>query len=162
MNQSDPELRAMALIADAIQDLEPAARVRVLAWARGRFTDKEAAKETPEPQSPSANLGLSDFPTLFDAADPGTEVDRALTGAYWLQVLQEGGDFDSQNVNTLLKNMGHGISNITKSLSRAEAMRPALVRQVHKAGKLKQSRKKFRLTVEGIRHVEGLIDHARS
>jgi hypothetical protein len=159
VNERDPELAAMETVAEALQVLEPTSQARVLAWARSRFGGGGSTPETIRPESTSA---FPDFPALFDAASPTTDADRALTAAYWVQFVQNGGDFDAQVVNSMLKNMGHGISNITKALSRAQAARPALVLQVHKSGRLQQARKKYRLTTEGIRHVESLMGHSEA
>src|SRR5438093_685050 len=70
------------------------------------------------------------FVDLFDAATPKTDPERALIGAYWFQVVGGASDFQSQQVNEALKDVGHGVGNITDALSKLQRRKPALVRQV--------------------------------
>jgi hypothetical protein len=53
--------------------------------------------------------------------------------------------------------MGHGLTNVTKTLSDLANRSPSLVRQVQKIGKAKQGRKRYRLTLEGERRVQRLL-----
>lgn len=156
--KQDSELEAMRLIHETLEGLaDEDARRRVLHWAAGRYgTDirNSAPGTTPESQT---GRGFSDFPSLFDAARPRTGEERALVAAYWFQTAQGHADLDSQSVNTALKNMGHGDTNITSSFSRLQRRRPALILQVQKSGRARQARKKYRLTAAGSREVEGML-----
>jgi hypothetical protein len=88
---------------------------------------------------------------------PKTEAERALAGAYWFQVIQGQADFQGQQVNNELKNVGHGVSNITVALGKLQNQKPALVRQVAKSGRSRQARKKYKLTTAGISAAKAMI-----
>ena len=103
---SDPEIEAMGQVAAAIDNLADDARGRVLRWAVDRY-GAQVAMATPVRTSVGAldgsrttnrhvtlrprRVGASfeHFVDLFDAVDPKTDVDKALTGAYWLQVMSQ-------------------------------------------------------------------------
>ena len=96
------------------------------------------------------------FVDLFDAATPKTDPERALIGAYWFQVVGGASDFQSQQVNEALKDVGHGVGNITDALSKLQRRKPALVRQVAKSGRTRQARKRYKITSAGIGAVHGM------
>ena len=173
---SDPEIEAMAQVAAALDKLADDARARVLRWAADRYgaptvtaipaaisngvpawqledmqprvTEVHDApvRETPE-------QAFDHFVDLFDAVDPKSDVDKALTGAYWLQVISKQDSWQSLRVNNLLKDMGHGVTNVTSALRTAQERKPALVRQVHKSGRSQQSWKTYKLTTSGVSHI---------
>ena len=170
---SDPEIEAMSQVVAALDLLGPddGARVRVLRWAADRYGVLIAE---PAPAKPS--YGLLDEPVqdrpsrapdvreaveptyehfvdLFDAVDPKSDVDKALTAAYWLQVVSKQPSWQSLRVNNLLKDMGHGVGNVTSALRSAQERKPALVRQVHKSGRAPQSWKTYKLTTSGVAYV---------
>lgn len=159
----DTELDAMRSIHETLGGLlDDETRARVLQWAAKRHgiaVHSGSAVEAPGQSStaPQTNRNFSDFPSLFDAARPRSGEDRALVAGYWFQIAQGQGDLDSQSLNTTLKNMGHGDSNITASLTRLQRRRPTLVLQVRKSGRSRQARKKYRLTDAGVRAVERMI-----
>lgn len=158
-----PEARAIAMIDNELGALDDDTRRRVVAWAVSKYglppTVPGASLALPTQGEPSAE-GQPEFATfvdLLDAADPKTEADRTLVGAYWVQVVKQQATFTAQRVNDELKNTGHKVSNITRVLDRLQRAKPALVRQVRKSGKSRQARKTYKLTEAGIRHVESLI-----
>ena len=51
-------------------------------------------------------------------------------GAYWVQVCQGNQGFDGQSVNKELKNLGHGLGNITMALNPPIAQKPRTVLQL--------------------------------
>jgi hypothetical protein len=156
------EIEAMKSVANAIKDLDDAARGRVLSWLTGRY-NVEAADATPPDSErtafPSKKKQSSemDLPTTFAAARPESDTDRALVGAYWFQVIKGQADIDSQDVNSELKQLGHGVGNITRAFDHLMAAKPQLVIQTRKAGKAKQARKKYRVTEAGIARVNQLM-----
>jgi hypothetical protein len=97
------------------------------------------------------------FADLFNAANPKTEKDKAAVAAYYAQVCEEAGSFQSQSLNDLLKNLGHGIGNITEALNQLKNERPALILQLKKSGSSRQARKTYKLTLEGIKRVESMV-----
>jgi len=95
---------------------------------------------------------------LYEAANPRTEPQKVLVAGYWFQKLRGQSDVDGQQINTELKQLGHGVTNITRTLGSLINKKPQLVIQTHKSGKTKQARKKYRLTAEGIRAVEQMLN----
>jgi hypothetical protein len=159
--KQDPEIDAMSAVATALEGLDDEARARVLGWATQRFevnVSEHARSVLPEPSngSPSAAStghredGISEFVDLFDLAGPRTDAERALIGGYWFQVMGGATDFQSQQVNEVLKDVGHGVGNITDALSKLQRRKPALVRQVAKSGRTRQARKKYKITAAGV------------
>lgn len=98
-----------------------------------------------------------DVASLYTDASPRTEPERALVVGYWFQVHQGMKDFDSQRVNAELKNMGHGVGNITEAFSRLIERKPQYVIQTRKSGTARQARKLYRVTNEGIKRVQAMI-----
>ncbi|MEU8788697.1 hypothetical protein [Streptomyces sp. NPDC048643] len=165
----DVEILAMGSVVAALNGLEDdATRARVLRWAAERYgisvptlnsstsvsseaTNDDSRTRTKAPAVPTDPV-FDDFVDLFDAVDPKTELDKVLTGAYWLQAVNAQPSWQSMKVNNLLKDTGHGIQNITQSLTKAQRKSPALVRQMAK-GKAAQSWKTYKLTTSGVAYV---------
>jgi hypothetical protein len=158
----DLEILAMTGITRALDEIDDDAKRRVLMWASQRY-NLSLPTQGQRPLADGSNGGSATrsyegFVDLFDAAGPRTEAEKALVGGYWFQVVGESSDFQSQQVNDSLKDVGHGIGNITDALAKLQERKPALVRQVAKAGKSRQARKKYKLTSAGIRLVVKMID----
>ena len=168
----DLEIEAMGQVVTALDKLgTDDARARVLRWAADRYgvpfamsaparsetrmldghaEDKSSrAADTREVTEPVYEA----FVDLFDAVDPKSDVDKALTAAYWLQVVTKQPSWQSLRVNNLLKDLGHGVANVTSALRTAQERKPALVRQVHKSGRSQQSWKTYKLTTTGVAHI---------
>ena len=160
----DPEIQAMSDIAKALEGLDQEAARRVLKWAIERFQLRAMGMAGPgggtgtTGASPLPSRAFTDFPELFDAANPQTGLDKVLVAAYWFQVSQGQEDWDSQTVNTTLKQLGHPSSNITRDLDALIKRTPRLVLQVRKEGTSKQARKRYKLTREGIRAAEAMLN----
>lgn len=161
----DTELSAMKALVDALDQLhEEGVRERVLRWAVDRYglklmTGKGTSAE------PTSNLEETSYPdvaSLFDAADPQTDPDKALVVGYWFQECQGQQDLDAQTINTALKNLGHGSANITEVLGRLAERKPAAVRQTQKRGTTRQARKKYRLTTAGVQAVGRMLSEDRA
>jgi len=97
---------------------------------------------------------------LFDNVNPKFEMEKALTAAYWFQEVWNHGSWQAQSLNNILKDVGHGIGNITDALDRAQRCKPALVRQMAKAGRSRQARKTYKLTTAGLQFIGGRIGAA--
>jgi hypothetical protein len=154
------ELAAMKKISDALEPLSDAARVRALQWAVSRFQGSralavldQAASLTAIASNGGTDRGYSTFAELFDAADPITEKEKALVAAYWMQICENEPSFPAQQLNDLLKDLGHRIGNITEALTGLKNERPALVLQLKKSGSSRQARKIYKLTQEGTKRV---------
>lgn len=160
------ELEAMKVVGDVLQQLNYKGRERVLQWVISRFLPSGNTNNVIGIVKPAANSGtafadatenaeFSDLPTLFDAASPKTGVDKALVVGYWIQECQGSTDFVSQQINTELKHLGHGVGNITDAFNALIAQK--LVMQIRKSGVTKQARKKYKLTREGVKRVQQML-----
>ncbi len=154
----DPEIKAMGDIAEALSELEPEVIRRVLKWANEKYQLRPTAGTLQGQSIGPVSRVFNEFSDLFDAASPSTGLERILVCAYWFQIVQGQADFDSQSLNTELKNFGHPSANITRDMDSLINRSPKLVLQTRKEGNSKQARKKFKLTREGIREVERLLE----
>lgn len=171
MVKNDPEVEAMQAVVAALEDLQEDQRARVLDWSAkrygvslagaGRRASARGAAQTGngDPGNDDEDAEFEDFSDLLTAAqNPADEADRALVGGYWHQVVRNGQSFTSQQVNTVLKDAGYGIGNITRAIDALKARRPQEVRQLAKKGTSRQARKTYKLTGEGIASVRRMID----
>ena len=154
----DPEIFAMSELAKCLEPLDESARSRVISWAMKRFSidgnkqvdsDREnypddsrrvSATETPNTDGKEQ---YEDFVDLYNEIAPEMGTDKVLISAYWFQEILGNPSFTSQEVHTELKKMNKGVTNITSTFSSLENQKPALVRQLNKAGKSKQARKTY-------------------
>ena len=166
MTDLSPELKAMAQIEAALQDLADDVRARVMQWASSRFraSAKPSGGSIAEAEAQAGTTDLGEYRTLaefYDAAAPSTDADRALVAAHWLQRQGEATDVEAQKVHSELKHLGHRVSNITQAFEALKSRKPALIMQVRKEGTTRQARKKYRITVEGKRAVERMLASAK-
>jgi hypothetical protein len=170
MNE-DVELKAMSIITEALSGLEADVVARVLTWAASRFglqlgdqrvRRQERNEDTSKSGPPLSSASFERVIELFDATDPETESEKALVVGYWFQVLQGSSDLTSFQINKELKQIGHPVKNITNAMDGLIKRTPRLAMQTSKSGKERQSRKRFRLTSEGIKKVTSMIETPRS
>jgi len=165
----DPEVQAMSEIAKALEPLDQDATKRVLKWAIERFqVSGVGAVHVPRPVmsgsgdvTPGGPLPEKTFASLadlFDEANPQSGLDRVLVVAYWHQKVNGEDGWDSQSVNAELKDLGHQSSNITRDLGAMIKRTPRLVIQVRQEGSTKQARKVYKLTREGLKAVENMLN----
>jgi hypothetical protein len=160
----DAELKAMQAMVEALEGVEEEARARVLSWVAKRYgisieTERGAspAGGTSRAENNVGDVNYTSFSDLFDTASPTTENESVLVGAFWFQQIQGNADFSSQQINDELKNLGHAISNVTRTFDRLRETKPALALQIQKSGKSKQARKRYRLTAAGIKEVNRML-----
>lgn len=163
---ADLEIEAMQKMAEVLEPLGEEERSRAIKWAASRFGTSLDSKTPPAANNlvdgPLTNSEYTSFAELFDATDPQVDKEKALVAAYWTQVVQGQENFGSQSLNTALKDLGHGLSNVTVSLTHLIKAKPALALQVQKSGRAQQSRKTYKLTKAGIdRVIEMLGQHSR-
>lgn len=166
-NVTDPmaELTAMKAVAEALSGLDSEATTRVLQWASGRFgvaiaprgKNLQGSTQTQADDGVPSERQFASLADLYVAANPVTDADRALVAGYWHQFVESQEDFESQTINSALKNLGHGVTNITRALEALKAQSPSLVMQVRKSGSTQQARKKYKLTGAGKKAVDLLI-----
>lgn len=158
---ADAEIDAMQKVSEALSDLSPEVTSRVLRWAVARYevtlptAERRGTINVKVPTEPS----FGDFADLFHAAEPKSHAERALLAAYWLSG-SSGEVFQSQAVNSLLKDLGFQVANITDALSQNMKERPALVVQVKKSGSTQQARKLYKITDAGIRRIKSMTSTA--
>jgi hypothetical protein len=153
-------------VLDALSSVDDAAARRIVGWlvdkygvrGDGVLKTNAVGRSNALPQGKVAtSVPTEDFAALFAAVSPTTDRDRALVAGYWFQAVQGEPDLDSQTLNKELKNLGHGVGNITKALFHLMNQDPQLVIQTRKSGGSAQARKRYRLTRAGMAHVEGLL-----
>jgi hypothetical protein len=157
---ADPELHALSTISSLLADLSEDSQARIVTWISSRFHVQGAplgAKDRGTAGFTEAAKDFSDVATLFIAANPSTGSEKALTVAFWLQEYLHHDEWEGFAINTELKHLGHGLKNVTDALNALIEHRPQLVVQVRKSGKTKQARKRYKLTVEGIRRARQMV-----
>lgn len=161
----DSELEAMQAVYSALSDLDDAARGRVLAWTASKFEiEAPIAKAKAAGGGTDGAAEADDVPRqyatvsdLFDAAQPSDGPERALVVAYWYQEMEGREGWGGGDVNTTLKNLGHPLANVTKTLTSLRGRKPSLVMQVGKSGRSAQARKTYKLTAAGLREVRQML-----
>jgi hypothetical protein len=145
------EVRALGRVVDAVDGLDPRAIQRVLEWAWKRFVT--AALPEPGASRAAAPAPHTDLADLYVAARPATDADRVLVVAYWHHVGTGKENLDAQTIHRDLKNLGHGVANVTRACSALIREKPQLMIQVKKAGSTRQARKQYRLSAAGVQRV---------
>jgi hypothetical protein len=163
-NSMEAEIKAMSAAAAALQGLPPDSARRVINWLAQHYQAKPAAAPNTEFRANPevASTAYAEFHELFDVANPESGVENALVAAYWFQVVQKHPELDSQQLNSALKNLGRPSSNITRDLDNLINRSPRLLMQVRKEGSTKQARRRYKLTIEGIRAVERMLTRSQS
>lgn len=166
-DNEDKEIAAMGALSAALTPLDADQQARVLRWAADRFAIRDikigAVSNSVFDDTAPVATSAADEPVyrsideLFETGVAKTNTQKALLAAYWFQVVQGGGTFQSFTLNAALKNMGRGILNITDALGGAEAQKPALIMQTSKTGKSRQARKTYKLTTAGVKAVEAML-----
>jgi hypothetical protein len=145
------EVEALGRVVQALDGLDASAIQRVLEWTWKRFVgaglpDAGAGRAVPSTEH-------ADLADLYVAAHPATDPDKVLVVAYWHQVSAGKENLDAQTINSDLKNLGHGVGNVTRACSALIGEKPQLMIQVKKAGSTRQARKQYRLTAAGVQRV---------
>jgi hypothetical protein len=170
----DPEISAMTVIATAMTDLDEDAQGRVLRWAAERYgvsfhsaRGRRASPGTSHEEDLAENISDEEITAetpkfeylaeLFSRAQPKTDPDKALVAAYWLQVVQGNDKWQAAQLQKELKNLGHGLANVTDSLTKNMRKKPQRIIQIQKAGSAKQAWKTYRVTHEGLVYVQGML-----
>ncbi len=168
----DAEFAAIQTVFEALNRLKPDSRQRVVEYVTARLEistlREDRTESTPRKIGEYENTSrpekkallqapLGTFAEFFDVARPKHHPTRALVAAYWLQVCKGASNFNSFSINKALKDLGHGIPNITVAIDSLKRKKPALVVQLTKGGKSRQARKTYKVTVAGSKAVEKMI-----
>lgn len=164
------DLKALETILKTLEPLSEDERARVLRWAGeklgiqqailGRTTgggvQKTTAVDAAFEKHPGGFQNVGEF---LAAASPDSDVDRVLCVAVYLQDFNESPDatLSGKQINDELKNLGHGVKNITDSINTLKARKPQHMIQIRKAGKTKQAWKEYRVTRAGVEYTYHLI-----
>jgi hypothetical protein len=109
---------------------------------------------------PSANKTVESYESVaecFSDASPNSDWEKALIVATYLQVKNGLADITSFEVNKELKNLGHASGNITEAFDANINRKPQFILQLRKDGKSQQARKKYKVSGEGIKHVNSML-----
>lgn len=167
--EPDREIDAMAAIAGAFstfgEDEEEVVK-RIARWVAARYGGS-ASGHAAAPQPPTTPAAddrkqppherFEHLAELLDAAAPATDPQRVLVVSYWVTQKDGDSEFTAQTVNSKLKDLGFGVSNITNAFDSLIKRKPALVIQTAKKGKSRQARKRYKLTNAGDREVQRMI-----
>jgi hypothetical protein len=114
-------------------------------------------QKSPANGSAASSTQFDHFAELFDAVRPQNDMEKAMTAAYWEQVIRGRNDWQSQTINKELKDLGHYITAINKALTAGMQTKPALVLQLKKTGAAQQGRKTCKLSSEGVKFIRSRI-----
>ncbi|MEO5950207.1 MAG: hypothetical protein ABIQ04_02045 [Candidatus Saccharimonadales bacterium] len=160
MSGLNPELEAMSAVSTILEKLDEQTKSRVVNWVADKYSGAS------RPVAHASGNGITDknrettfseFVDLYDHVDPSDQAEKALTGAYWFQVVKSEASWQAQGVNSILKDTGNGLTGISHVFERLQARKPALVRQIVKSGKTRQARKTYKLTSAGIKLIDDRI-----
>jgi hypothetical protein len=168
------DLKALETILKTLEPLSEDERERVLRWAseklgisqtvpgqtRGGPQKKAAAIDAAFEKHPG---GFQDVGEFLAAASPASDADRVLCVAAYLQDISGWADatLSGKQINDELKNLGHGVKNITDSINTLKARKPQHMIQTKKSGKSKQAWKEYRVTRAGVEHAYRLISERK-
>jgi hypothetical protein len=162
------EIKAIGTVAAALEQLDKEAIQRVLSWAASKFGAKLDVTTNISDHIKHANTSnesvgtFASFADLFDAANPTNDKEKMLVSGFWLQEIEGAKEWASQPANDALKNLGHPISNVTRTLTELQELKPTQIMQTQKSGKTQQARKLYKVTGEGIKVVRRLLAGASS
>jgi hypothetical protein len=172
------EINALNDVYESLSGLDNAQIKRILNWVKDRFEldkppglkaeEREVETETPKKtitkpvvDEPDAQLAESpviqgflkydSFEELFLFSKANTNTVKILLAAAYLQVKMNLKEFVCNEINTLYKDLGEEVSNISSTLSNLMCKDPSLVIQTGTEGTVLKARRKFRVTEEGLR-----------
>jgi hypothetical protein len=146
-SSAEEESLAQEESADETDDSEEKAQT-----SRGRKSTDKGDED--EKSVSTKGFGLKRYKTienLFLSANTKTVNSRILLAAAFLQEKLGFTEITSYDINSRLKKMGYGVSNITTALYGLFKKNPPWLEYVKKDGEPKQAKKKFTVTEEGIK-----------
>ena len=162
----DEELEVMSAVYQEFMRIDDEAKQRVLDWVAGKFSlispitgitgTKTLAGQVPSRETISIE-SFSSVADAFNAASPEIDRDKALIVAAFLQKNLGKDEITGYEINNELRQLGHGLNNITDAINQMMDKRPKLMIQVKKEGKTKQARKKYKVTTEGLKVVQQML-----
>jgi hypothetical protein len=163
------DIKALEAVLKAVSGLEPSDQERVLRWAAEKLGTKlhgsGAHKSAGQGPQDSGGEGLIQFESLADAigaAGAKTDSTRALVAAAYLSKKKNQPEVTGFEINSELKNIGHGIGNITEAIDALKAKKPQWVVQTRKEGSARQARKRYKVTTAGYAQVATMLSGGAS
>lgn len=157
----DDELDVMSVVYEELKKIDDEAKQRVLDWVAGKFSlrpSKNAIEGTKIPVGESISIeSFSSVADAFTATSPEIDRDKALIVAAFLQRNLGKDEITGYEINSELRQLGHGLNNVTDAIDQMMDRKPKLMMQVKKEGKTKQARKKYKVTVEGFKAVQHML-----
>jgi hypothetical protein len=170
----DPELLAMSQVFDILKNLEQGQRQRIIRWVDDRLNSSPAEPSsvsqvtpaqthfvqsvTEEPKvvvKPPERKDIGHYDTaldLFAESSVKKATAKVLLMAAYLQERHNYKEMGSYDINFRLKRIGHGVTNISSLINSLLNRTPHLLVQVGANGEQKKhSRRKFSVTVEGLK-----------
>jgi len=171
MEEHDTEYEVMGVLLQEFKKLDDKdARQRVLDWLARKFS-LSTPKPTGSEEQPSAGrdtevklVTLTSFNSLADVfAQVSLEMDKdkALVAAAFFQNKWQKTEITGWEINKELKQLGHGVSNITSAISQLIDVSPSLMIQTRKEGKTRQAKKKYKVTAEGLKAIQQILNVGR-
>jgi hypothetical protein len=131
---------------------------------RGRRPGKDKQLvEKPEPQ-PAAAAGITgfikydNFEELLLFSNANTNTAKILLAAAYLQEKSNLKEFGSYDISTLFKSIGEEVSQPSSAINNLMSKKPPLLLQTGTQGTGLKSRRKFRVTEEGLRIARNYIN----
>jgi hypothetical protein len=120
-----------------------------------RATSIGAAIEERAAAPSSTHSSVGEF---LASARAKTDTERVLAVATYLQEYGGQTELTGAQINSELRHMGHGVSNITDVINTLKDKKPQLMIQTRKEGTTKQARKKYKVTAAGIEFMRGVTN----
>lgn len=164
---TEPELKAMNDIYFTLKDLDDVVKQRVLQWVIGKFSLDVKSKKIAGVGQENGEIiqkGNKDFSSINSVADifananVRSEAEKVLLVASYLQQKKDRSELTGREINKELNHLGHGVLNITNTISSLIKRKPQLMIQTRKEGKTKQAQKKYKVTEEGLVAAKKLIN----
>jgi hypothetical protein len=165
------EFEAIKTLHDALEPLDEGARARVVGYiasllgietiaARGSKKDDEASEEEEAAADAAAKDAktFATFAELYAAASPSSNGEKALVAGYWLQVCEGAENFTAAAAQKELTHLGHNVANITDAIDTMKSQKPQLMLQLKKSGTSRQARKLYKVSHEGVKRVEAMVN----
>jgi hypothetical protein len=167
------DLRALEEILNTLEPLNKEEQIRVLRWTVEKLGMESLGLSLAaalrqdvrkiHPVTAAFERHTSGFQSTAEflaAADLQTDADRVLCAALYLQDLS--GDapertLTGKEINDALKELGHGVKNITDCINTLKNRKPQHMIQIRKSGKSNQSWKEYRVTNAGSDYIFRLI-----
>lgn len=169
------DLKAFETILKTLEPLSTDERARVLRWTGEKLGIQQAVLGRPGggagKKAAPIDAAFEKHPSGFQnvgeflaAATPESDADRVLCVAVYLQDFSETPDdvtLSGKQINDELKNLGHGVKNITDSINTLKSRKPQHMIQTKKAGKSRQAWKEYRVTRAGVEYAYKLISEGQ-